>query len=168
MKKRVTTYWLIPSRAESELFRKIIRILAKEFDAPLFDPHLTLCRPDDVKLLGKALSKIHAVPLRLRIREIAHSAKFTKTLFVRFKPSKALERLVRELGGTPKSLADPHLSLLYKKSPRSLRRELTGTIRLPVRAVTFDSITAMTCVSPTQTRQDVKSWRKLATKRLSG
>jgi hypothetical protein len=161
-------YWLIPNKAQSELFRGIIRILAKQFDAASFAPHLTLCRAGAGKSSAKELSKVRAGPIRLRIRGIPHSAKFTKTLFVRFTPTRSLERLVTELGGKPKSLTDPHLSLLYKKLPAAIRRELAATIRLPIRQVAFDALTAMSCVSPTKNKQDVKSWRKVAAKRLSG
>ena len=168
MKERVTMYWLLPAKPELEMFRGIIRILAKEFDAPLFAPHLTLCRSENVKSVGKVLSQIRAAPIRLRVREIAHSSKFTKTLFVRLAPTKSLDRLVTKLGGEAKALSDPHLSLLYKKLPAAIRRELAKTIKLPFREVTFDSIATMSCISPTETRQDVKSWRRLVTKRLAG
>lgn len=168
VKKRVTIYWLVPDTAESELLRDFIRILAKQSEAPLFAPHLTLCRAKDAKSVSKVLSQVRVAPIRLRIREVAHSAKFTKTLFVRFTPSKSLERLVIQLGGKPKELSDPHLSLLYKKLPASIRREVAAAVKLPFRAVTFDAITAMSCVSPTETRRDVESWRRLATKQLSG
>ena len=156
-------YWLIPTKAKSELFRDIIGILAKQFDAPSFAPHLTLCRTEEVKSVGKMLS--HA-PIRLRIRGIAHSPKFTKALFVRFTPTKSLKGLVTELGGKPNSLTDPHLSLLYAALPAAIRRELVATVKLPFGKVAFDAVMAMSCISPTENKQDVKSWRKLETKLL--
>ena len=168
MKKRVTIYWLVPAKPESELFRDIIRILAKEFNGPLFQPHLTLCRSEDRSSPRTVLSQVRVLSVQLRIREIAHSAKFTKTLFVRFAPSRRLQLVVTELGGKTRSVSDPHLSLLYKKSPAAIRRELAATINLPMAEVRFDAITAMRCVLPTKTKQDVETWRKLATKRLSG
>jgi len=168
MKKRVTMYWLIPSKPESELFRGLIRILAKQFDAPVFMAHLTVGRAGDAMSSGKVLPELRAAPIRLRIREIAHSDKFTKTLFVRFERSNQLAGLVSQLGAKPKSLSDPHLSLLYKKLPVAVRRELADAINLPFRSITFDSIIAMSCLSPTETRRDVESWRKVATRPLSG
>ena len=41
-KDTAIVYWLMPAKSERELFRQLIRILAKEFDAPHFEPHLTL------------------------------------------------------------------------------------------------------------------------------
>jgi len=168
MKKKVTIYWLIPAKPERELFTEVIRILAKEIGAPVFQPHLTLCARSDRESAGALLRQIETEPVRLRVREIAHSSKFTKTLFVRFAPAKFLGRLIRQISGESESLSDPHLSLVYKKLPTPIRRELAKTITLPFGQVTFDSIVAMSCVSPTETAQDVRSWRKLASKRLSG
>jgi hypothetical protein len=167
-KTRVTIYWLLPAKAETELFRRLIRILADEFDAAVFQPHLTLCSHSSETSPARLLRQIKAKPLRLRVRGIAHSSKFTKTLFVRFAADKSLARLIEGLGEKSKTLSDPHLSLLYKKLPAAMRRELAATLDLPFREVTFDSVAAVSCVAPTKTSNDVRSWRKLAAMRLTG
>ena len=82
-------------------------------------------------------------------------------------PSKSLDQLVVDLAGARRSVRDPHLSLLYKKLPDSTKKQLASTIKLPFREVVFDSIKAVRCVSPTQTRADVESWRTIASKRLA-
>src|SRR3954468_8125600 len=89
-KTRVTSYWLLPAKAEAELFRRLIRILADEFDAAVFQPHLTLCTGSSETSPAGLLRQLKAKPLRLRVRGIAHSSKFTKTLFVRFAPAQSL------------------------------------------------------------------------------
>jgi hypothetical protein len=132
-------------------------LLAKQFDAPRFEPHLTLCVAQDRQLRKRA-------SIRLRLREIGHSPKYTKTLFVRFEPNDALQKLVVDLSGRP--IRDPHVSLIYKRLPAATKRELAATIKLPFRTVVFDSIKIASCVSPTETRADVESWRIVATKRL--
>ena len=164
MKKSVLIYWLIPARAERELFRKLIRILAKQFDAPIFEPHLTLCFGKNRESARKLLRRVKTSPLRLRVHEVGHSSKFTKTLFVRMKPDRSLNKLALELGSA--ALADPHVSLVYKKLPARIRKELVATIKLPFRSVTFDIVKAVRCTSPTTTAREVKSWRAVATKRL--
>jgi hypothetical protein len=168
MKKRITVYWLIPAEPERELFRNVIRILVKQFDAASFAPHLTLCAAENPRSTTKVLRQIRNGPIRLRVRGIGHSSKFTRTLFVEFTASKALGRLVDGLGGNSKQLKDPHLSLLYKELPARTRRELAMAMKLPFRDVVFDRIKAANCVSPTKTRRDVESWRTVANKRLSG
>jgi hypothetical protein len=144
------------------LFREIIRILANECGGPRFEPHLTLCLAQD----RQSLRRIKSAPIQLRVREIACSSKFTKTLFVRFKSSATLEKLIVDLGGNAKSVRDPHVSLLYQKMSILSKRELVSTIKLPFAEVVFDSIKAVRCISPTTTRRDVESWRVLTTKRL--
>src|SRR5438477_9136692 len=121
MKKSAIFYWLIPAKPERELFSNVIRILAKQFDAARFEPHLTLCRATDENSLSKVLRRIRSKPIRLRIRGVAHSSKFTKTLFVRFMMNRSLQQLVIDLGGDPKSLSDPHVSLVYSKLPSQMR-----------------------------------------------
>ena len=163
-KQKVIIYWLIPAAEYRELFVQLINILAAEFDAPRFDPHLTLGRGRD----AKALRQVKAGSVRLRVREVSHSSKFTKTLFVRFSPNASLKDLIADVGGKSGSVRDPHISLLYKRVGGGLKRQLAATIRLPFREVVFDSIKAVQCPSPTRTRADVESWRVIATKRLSG
>ena len=166
MKKRVVVYWLIPAQPELELFRDIIRILAMQFDAPRFEPHLTLGEAPDGSSARRALKDIRFAPLRLRVSGVSQSEKFTQTLIVQFAPNKTLDRLVNALGGS-RPLRNPHLSLIYKRMPAPERRSLARAIRLPFRHVTFNRLKAVSCLVPVETTRDVKSWRALATRRLS-
>lgn len=142
-KKAILVYWLVPAQPARELFRELIRILAKEFDAPRFEPHLTIfAEPPNPQ--SDVLRHLKAKPVRLQMRGISYSAQFTKTLFVRLKSNKSLERLVADLGHVAKKpiklQVDPHISLLYKKLPPSVKRQLAATIKLPFKQVIFDSI----------------------------
>jgi hypothetical protein len=60
----------------------------------------------------------------------------------------------------------PHLSLVYKKMSILERRQLALSIKVPFLEVTFDSIKAVRCTSPTRNRADVEGWRVLAAKAL--
>ena len=167
MKKRIAMYWLIPSAAENELFRAVIRILATEFKSAKFEAHLTLCQAER-KSAKTLLRRVKLGPIRLRIRGVAQSPKFTKTLYVRCTPTPSLKKVISQLGGDPAALKDPHVSLLYKKLPLAVRRELTVYIKLPFREINFDRIKVVSCITPTQTPKDVESWRVLGSKKLSG
>jgi Cyclic phosphodiesterase-like protein len=173
-KKRLIVYWLIPAKPERELFRELIRILAKSFGAARFEPHLTLgvAKGPQARKLSqsrrKVLPGVRAGPIRLRIRGVGFSSKFTKTVFVRFHPSPGLRRLALDVVGDAKSLRDPHLSLLYTKLPSWMKEELAPAIKLPLKHVVFDTLQAVRCPSPTETRAEVESWRGIASKRLSG
>jgi 2'-5' RNA ligase len=172
MKKRAIVYWLLPAKAERELFCEIIRILCDELNAPNFEPHLTLLVSDrNRERPRKILRDVKAGPVRLRVLGVAFSPKYTKTLFVRFKPTAALNQLVARvasLAGTAASaLRDPHLSLLYKrKISAATERELARTLKLPIREVVFDVLAAATVKLPVKTRSDVAAWKIVGRKPL--
>jgi 2'-5' RNA ligase len=171
MKKLATVYWLLPAKPERELFCEIVRIFRKQFGAPNFEPHLTLfVTGRDRQSPQKVLAQIRVRRLRLTIRGVAFSSKFTKTLYVRLKPSSELRKLGNELAQASKSRAksprDPHVSLLYKKLPRATKRDLAAVIKLPFRRVRFDSIAAVRSALPVRTGADVKKWKIVAKKSL--
>jgi len=171
VKKTAIVYWLLPAKPERELFCEVIRILRKEFRAPDFEPHLTLfSTTQDRESPKRVLRKISARSIRLTARGVVFSPEFTKTLFVRFKSSGALKKLVEELRRAAKSRArtssDPHVSLLYKKMPPAVKQELAAVMRLPLRTVVFDSIAAVRCPLPSRTKADVESWKILTKKSL--
>jgi 2'-5' RNA ligase len=170
-KSTATVYWLLPAADKRELFCAIIRILYREFDAPNFEPHLTVfATKDNREPPKKVLSKLPLLPIRLRVRGVRFSSEFTKTLFIQFAPSKSLNKLVLNLAAATKSPAkpvrDPHVSLLYKNIPVAIKRELARTITLPFREVRFDSIAAVRCIAPSKTKADVESWRLIAKRSL--
>jgi 2'-5' RNA ligase len=173
MKNRAIVYWLMPAKSKRELLREIIRILARQFDAPGFEPHLTLlATPRDRRSPKAILQQIEAPPIRLRVRGTASSSRFTKTLFVRFQSSKSLKKLIVDLGRAMKTrrkkVRDPHVSLLYKQLPERVKEELASTIKLPFREVTFDSIQAVRSALPIRDRCDVEAWEVVATRFLRG
>jgi 2'-5' RNA ligase len=170
-KKTATVYWAIPAKPERDLFCSIVRILRKQFRAPNFEPHLTLfSTTKDYHSPKKALRQIRSRPVRLAVRGVAFSPKFTKTLFVRFKPSPALRKLVADVARANKSRAkaprDPHVSLLYKRMSRTVKKEMAAVLRLPFRTAVFDSIAAVRLTLPVCTGADVEKWKIVAKKSL--
>jgi 2'-5' RNA ligase len=171
MKRRATVYWLMPAAPERELFRALIRILAKELKAPVFEPHLTLFVTEtDSPAAKQTLEQVKAVPVSLSIRDVRSSREFTKTLFIRFQPNAALNALAADLQGKAGSrvvkVSEPHLSLCYKDLSAKTRRELASIVRLPRRKIRFDAVKAVRCAVPTRTAAEVRAWRALARKHL--
>src|SRR4029077_17909669 len=154
-------------------FCEIVRILCPQLNAPNFETHLTLfVSRGNHQPPKRVLQKFKSAPIRLRIRGMAFSPEYTKTLYVRFKPSSALKKLIVDLGRAAKTRAkvprDPHLSLLYKRRiSAATEKELAETIRLPFREVRFDSIAAVRLRLPVKARADVKVWRIAAKKKLA-
>ena len=164
-------YWLIPTKPQRDFFSEAIRILSKQFNAPRFEPHLTIIVTPEIGLSPrKILKQIRTSPISLEVRGIGFSSKFTKTLFIRFTSNKSLAKLVvdlaRETQSPAKSAHDPHVSLIYKKMPTSTKKKLASTIQLPFSTVLFDSIKAVRCASPTRTRSDVEAWHVVTKKSL--
>jgi 2'-5' RNA ligase len=171
----VIAYWLIPAEPARSFFRGLIEDLARRYDAPVFEPHVTVyVGVNQVDAAEKALSEAarECQSINLKTLEIDHSGEFIKTLFVQF----ALNTELRQLHAIIRNAAQdsshyelkPHLSLLYKKMPAVARRELADSIKAPFSEVTFDALTAVRCISPTQNRADVEAWQVMATRELSG
>ena len=164
MTTTVIAYWLLPAETARKFFLETISELAARFDAPIFTPHLTLSivsenSPDPAEVLKKLIP----VAVDLPIVNIRFSEEFTKTLFVRFEKTNELQQLNDSISGLTveqkHDLADPHLSLLYKRLPEETKRELASSIQIPFQEVRFDSICAMRCASPTQTAAEVRAWK---------
>jgi 2'-5' RNA ligase len=162
----VIAYWLIPAEPARSFFQEVINDFAHRYDAPLFEPHVTVyVGTNQADAAKKALSEAarEYEPIKLKALEIGHSSEFIKTLFVQF----ALNTELRQLNEIIRDAAQesshyelkPHLSLLYKKMPAAARRALADSIKVPLSDVTFDALKAVYCISPTQSRADVEAWR---------
>jgi 2'-5' RNA ligase len=169
----VIAYWLIPTEPARSYFQRLIDDLARLYNAPQFEPHVTVhvganCTDAVDELLSKAARSCERIVLQAL--EVSDSSEFTKTLFVRFAMTTHLEQLNHSIRRAAQDPSDyelnPHLSLLYKKLSSRDRRLLTDSIEEPFPEVTFDSLKAVRCVSPTQSGADVEAWRMVAEKDL--
>jgi len=171
----VIAYWLIPSEPAHSFFQRIINDLAHRYDAPVFEPHVTIHvgadRTDAAKnALGDAARECKLIGLTPL--GIDQSDEFIKTLFVRFAMSAELRKIkdmIREAANDSSQYElNPHLSLLYKNLAAPTRRELVASLSVPLFEVTFDAIKAVRCVSPTESGANVEAWRVVAGASLSG
>lgn len=172
-RRTVIAYWLIPAEPAHSFFQEVINDLAHRYDAPAFEPHVTIHvganRADEA---DSAISQAPGVCelVKLKALEIDHSRQFIKTLFVQFALNKELQQLNEMIGNAAQNSSHyelkPHLSLLYKKIPAASRRELADSIKVPFSEVIFDALKSVRCISPTRSRSDVDAWRALATSKL--
>lgn len=153
--------WLLPAEPARTFFRDTIARLVMEHDAPRFEPHVTLGRGQPSQLPA-----IRTAPITLPIVGVDSSASFTKTLFVRFQLTGPLAQL-RDSLGMKGAVYDPHLSLLYRKLPDSLKRQLATSLSLPFPTVTFNAVAAIRCPAAVATRADVESWERVARQPLA-
>jgi len=169
----VVAYWLIPSEPARGYFQSLINGLAQRYDAPEFEPHVTVhvganCGEAVEGVLSKVARGCEWIVLRAR--EIGDSSEFTKTLFVQFAVTTQLKQLHQNIRTATQDSSEyqlnPHLSLLYKTISSEHRRQLACSIEVPFPEVTFDSLRAVRCISPTQSRADVEAWHVVAEKDL--
>jgi len=173
-RQTVIAYWLIPSEPAHSFFQGIIDDLARRYDAPVFEPHVTIHvgadRADAAKnALGAAARECKLIGLKPF--GIDQSDEFIKTLFVQFVMSAELSKINGIIRKATNDWSQyelkPHLSLLYKNLAVATRYELAASINVPLSEMTFDAIKAVRCVSPTQTSADVEAWRVVAVTALS-
>lgn len=168
-RRTVIAYWLISTEPAYSCFQGIINNLARRYDAPVFEPHLTIHvgadRADAAKhALAHAAYK--CTQIRLKPTRIDQSEEFTKTLLVEFAMTAELRQINEVIRNAAHDLSQyelkPHLSLLYKKMAAETRRDLAASIEVPLREVTFGALKAVRCISPTQSRADVEAWHVIA------
>ena len=158
-----TLVWLIPDQRNRPLFQSIIDRLAEQYDGPGFEPHLTLGKISD----WSEDKKIEGGPIELEATGIFISPVFTKTLFVRFALSAALQSMRSSLGMNAEGY-DPHLSLLYCDLPVTEQQRLAATVSLPPGKVRFDRLSVFRCPDPTKTKADVGAWERVSSMELKG
>jgi Cyclic phosphodiesterase-like protein len=173
MKRTAIAYWLTPAKPARIFFQNVINDLAQRYNAPQFEPHVTIhvganCTNAVDGVLSKAARGCE--PIVLRALEVNGSSEFIKTLFVQFALTTQLQRLSQRIRSAGQDSSDyqlnPHLSLLYKRMSVHDRRLLKHSIEVPFPDVTFDSLKAVRCISPTQSPADVETWGVLAEKPL--
>jgi 2'-5' RNA ligase len=169
----VIAYWLIPSEPAHSYLQSLINQLARRYNAPAFEPHVTVhvgvnCAEAVDEVLSNAVQGCERVVLRAL--EVTHSSEFIKTLFVQFAPTTELQQLNQSIRTAAQDSSDyqlnPHLSLLYRRMSIQERRALAPSIKIPFSEVTFDSLKAVRCISPTRSRADVAAWRVVDEKPL--
>ena len=169
----ILAYWLIPAEPARSELSAVIGELAARFDAPVFEPHLTLYGTGlDGENPAWVLARVKTpASYRLAIRGLDYSDIFTKTLFIQFEPADELSRLSDDLRRAATSPLDyelnPHLSLIYKTMETETKRQLAATLSLGFSEVTFDSLKAVITPETITSRHEVEAWRVVAERRLT-
>jgi 2'-5' RNA ligase len=167
--EQIIGYWLCPAAPARSRFAAIIDDLAGRFDAPVFEPHVTIyvtsAQQENPDAVFEKVLKARQ-PFRLTVAALDYSEKFTKTLFVQFAPDPELARLSEDLRRASVTQHDyelnPHVSLIYKAMDEETKRRLASSIALPFSEVTFDNVKAIISPAEIKSRADVEAWRVVA------
>ncbi len=163
--------FLVPAAEDRRWAEGVIRELAGRYDAPPFEPHLTVyggCFAEESELepVRHALADAAAEtgPITLRITGLGATEEYFKTLFVAFADDPGLRRLyeaVREAAvrDSGYELA-PHLSLLYADIPLATKKMAARTVRPDREEMRFDAVTIVV-PDPVAGWRDTKRWQTL-------
>ena len=159
-------FWLVPAPPHHGKLATTIEGLARELNAPRFEPHVTVYAgaravDDDVEiLLTQAAGGIGSIDLR--ITAVGTSSELFKTLYLEFESDPQAERLCRLFRAGLRPALDyglkPHLSLLYKQLPGPTRAALTRRFDLTGQRIAFGQVAA---VRPGHGRNDwldIEGW----------
>ena len=160
--------WLVPTAADKDYLTEIIQHLAKQYQAPLFTPHLTLAGrlPLNLDTIELHLSQLAQTtsPFLLRGLGLDHSAFLFRTLFIKTERAAALLALRQHIlmlwpQGNNRPY-QPHISLIYKKMAASERIAIAQSLILKAE-YQFNQI-AMVCPrNETNAWEDIDSWEIL-------
>ena len=166
-------YWLIPSAPRRNFFATLIAELAQRFDAPIFEPHLSIfAEPASDAHARRVIREVTADfgQIRMSVVGVRFSEEFFKTVFVQFSASAAVAQLSAAIQSRSVDAGgfhlDPHLSLIYKSMLPDDKNKLAGSLRLPFDEVMFDSVAAINVPNGARTRAGVESWETVAERRL--
>ena len=163
------TYWLCPAEPARNYLAEVIRDLAARFDAPTFEPHMTIyvtgAEQENAARVLVTVAKEQR-PVRSGIHGLDYSDKFTKTLFVQLAADAELTGLSEKVRRASASQNDyelnPHLSLIYKTMEEETKRQLATSIKLPFTEIVFDTVKAVLTPAEINSREDLEAWRVIA------
>lgn len=167
------TLWLLPSDPLRSVLRPILDRLSVNLDTVRFDPHVTIfcgssndaeaCAVAD--RIARRFSPIDLTPSRL-----AHTERYTKTLFLEFQDSVALRQMfeMAQSGYARRSnyVLNPHLSLLYGTLPEATQRSVCETLDVPMDGYRFDRIRMIETELPINDPGPVERWRVVCEAKL--
>ena len=165
MIQRNLSFWLIPCPEDSETLQSVIEDFAKRHDAPVFEPHLTLCygQFSDKETPWGNLPEI--APISLPVLGVDSTTQYTKTLFLRFPRNKRLlalkESLLKQCPKPDTHIMDPHLSLLYADLPLSEKQKLAKNFIPPLSSVCFTEIRVIQHPATITRKEDVEAFREV-------
>ena len=97
------SFWLTPEEEDRDFFQGLINQLANQYNAPVFEPHVTIYSGEiysgefgadksPTQLIEQATQGIPR--FSLTVDQVLYSGQFKKTVFVQFQPSAMAESTI--------------------------------------------------------------------------
>jgi 2'-5' RNA ligase len=170
MTTQAISVWLVPAEPEREDLKLLIERLAQEYQAPVFDPHITLYNAtvpqnlleETMQALGQAVAQNYA--FTLNSPRLGYTEQFFKTLFLEIEPQtelttlqQAIEKVLNQYGSYE---FNPHLSLLYKEMPDEEKAQLANNLIVP-QTFRAGEVRIVEPGNPAQDWRTIETWRAL-------
>lgn len=164
MKAKGYSLWVMPTGAAYASFATLINRLAAEYDAPVFEPHVTVLgeiTQPEAEILQRAMQLAQGQPpFQLHLHTVDYHDAYFRALFVRVQESEplfALHQRAQELFQMP-ALPEymPHLSLLYGQFPQAVKEAIiASTGKAQAARFTVNSIHVV------NTEGEARSWYRV-------
>ena len=167
------SYWLIPEQNSRKPFAEVIARLAGLYDAPSFEPHVTVYSgpgtTDEGRRVVESVVEDHQ-PITLRAGGVDFTSEYTKTLFLEFQAASEATGLCEDIrasvGRSSTYVLRPHLSLIYKRFAADEQQRIVNTLSDLPDLVVFDRLQAVLTPDTVTERGDVESWKVIADRAL--
>ena len=130
------TFWIMPKGRVYNSFNNLIKKLADENNAPVFEPHITLLGDielPELEMIKKTQQLVQSQkPFPVTLRQIGYQDFHFRALFVKLEvtdPLQALHNRAKEIfgmQGIPSYM--PHLSLLYGNISQEVKNKIIAEI----------------------------------------
>ncbi len=178
MNPRRFSVFLVPVADDRRWAEGVIGELAARYDAPLFEPHVTVyggsyTEESELAPLCRTLSDgaTETGPITLRVTGLGVTEEYFRTLFVAFEEEPRLRRLHELVKGAVANDSGyvfvPHLSLLYADMPLAAKEMAARTVSLDREEMHFDEV-KIVAPDPVTGWSDARRWQTLFRVRLDG
>jgi len=128
--------WLLFEKNDEKYIAKIISEISKQYESPIFIPHITAYGLIDVKfeIIDKVIldSIKNTKSFNIEKNSISFSGDFWKTLFIDFNSNSSMlkinKNLVKHLSSFTRYEFKPHTSLIYKEMNQEEKQKLVNKI----------------------------------------
>ena len=127
--------WVVPPKLVLKKLQVLVDNLAKEYDAPTFEPHLTVLAEIDsnIEEIEEKLNKLNFKysELQLETENFSFSTTYFQSVLIRIKPTAQLLELnleLKQIFNMENNLFMPHISLLYGDYSMEVRESIVNRL----------------------------------------